>query len=183
MEFLALAISVLSLIVASVGTYQTNKRANEALAASYEAAADAQWFAVQAAVQRLIGFDPMAEPVGERLANLRIAIISLVDHLDGWDGLDSWLNAERALGATCARLVMEAAKPSDGIEQRVENLEPLMTWAQGLSHNLRRFRSVGYDKSSISNLQTIAEDHLKSIHAKNGWGEPSSDNPRLQPLE
>ncbi|WHF22551.1 hypothetical protein QJS66_21335 [Kocuria rhizophila] len=56
--------SALSLLIAGVGTYQANKRANEALAESRKAAEDARWFAVQEAVQRLIGFDPTAEPVG-----------------------------------------------------------------------------------------------------------------------
>ena len=98
MDVLALVISALSLLIAGVGTYQANKRANEALAESRKAAEDARWFAVQEAVQRLIGFDPTAEPVGERLANLRITSIALVDQLDGWDGIDSWLEAERTLG-------------------------------------------------------------------------------------
>ena len=75
----ALVISALSLLIAGVGTYQANKRANEALAESRKAAEDARWFAVQEAVQRVIGFDPTAEPVGERLANLRITSIALVD--------------------------------------------------------------------------------------------------------
>lgn len=183
MEILALAISALSLIVAGVGTSQANKRAKEAVAVSCNAAADAQWFAVQEAVQRLIGFDPTAEPVGERLANLRIAMVSLVDHLDGWGGLDAWLDAERTLGATYARQVMEAAKPGDGVEQRVDNLQPLMTWAQGLSHNLRRFRSAGHDPKSLSILQTNAEDHIKFIHARHGWDQPPSENPQLQTLD
>lgn len=64
MDVLALVISALSLLIAGVGTYQANKRANEALAESRKAAEDARWFAVQEAVQRLIGFDPTAEPVG-----------------------------------------------------------------------------------------------------------------------
>ena len=47
MDVLALVISALSLVVAGVGTCQSNKRANEALAASRKAAEDARWFAVQ----------------------------------------------------------------------------------------------------------------------------------------
>ncbi|GAA4765719.1 hypothetical protein [Citricoccus nitrophenolicus] len=133
MDILALVTSVLSLAVAGIGTYQSNKRAKEALAESRKATADARWFALQEAVQRLIGFDPTAEPVGERLANLRIAMIALVDQLDGWDGLDFWLDTERALGSTIGRQVMEAAKPGDTVERRLENLEPLMTWAHALS--------------------------------------------------
>ncbi|WP_223149055.1 hypothetical protein [Changpingibacter yushuensis] len=41
-DVLALVISALSLLVAGVGTYQANKRANEALAESRKAAEDAR---------------------------------------------------------------------------------------------------------------------------------------------
>lgn len=183
MDILALVISALSLTVAGVGTYQANKRAKEAVTVSHKAAADARWFAIQEAVQRLIGFDPTAEPVGERLTNLRITGIALVDHLDGWDGLDTWLDAERTLGATYARQVMAAAKPNDGVEQNVDNLMPLMTWAHVLSQNLRRFRSVGHDRKTLSILQANAEDLIKDMHARYGWDLPPSSNPRLQPLD
>ena len=152
MDVLALVISALSLLIAGVGTYQANKRANEALAESRKAAEDARWFAVQEAVQRLIGFDPTAEPVGERLANLRITSIALVDQLDGWDGIDSWLEAERTLGATIGRQVIEAAKPGDTVERRVANLDPLMSWAHALSSNLRHLRSVGHDAAALAKL-------------------------------
>ena len=46
------------LLIAGVGTYQANKRANEALAESRKAAEDARWFAVQEAVQRVVGKEP-----------------------------------------------------------------------------------------------------------------------------
>ena len=149
MDVLALIISVLSLLVAGVGTFLANRRAKEAVDESRKASADARkaaldarWFAVQEAVQRLIGFDPTAEPVGDRLANLRITSIALVDQLDDWDGIDSWLEAERTLGATIGRQVMEAAKPGDTVDVRVENLDPLMSWAHALSSNLRHFRFI-----------------------------------------
>lgn len=67
--------------------------------------------------------------VNDRLANLRIASIALVDLLETWEGLDAWLEAERVVGATIGRQVMDAAKPSDRVEQRVNNLAPLMDWA------------------------------------------------------
>lgn len=60
-------------------------------------------------MQRFIGFDPTMEPVGDRLANFRIATIALVDELDDWKGLDTWLESERNLGAVLARQVMEVA--------------------------------------------------------------------------
>lgn|SRR5690606_15704264 len=101
MDIAALIISGLSLVVAGIGTYWSNRRSKEALAESRRAAADAHWSALQEAVQRLIGFDPSAEPIRDRLTNLRIAMLALVDELgDEWEGLDVWLDAERALGAT-----------------------------------------------------------------------------------
>lgn len=183
MDVLALVISALSLLIAGVGTYQANKRANEALAESRKAAEDARWFAVQEAVQRLIGFDPTAEPVGERLANLRITSIALVDQLDGWDGIDSWLETERTLGATIGRQVMEAAKPGDTVERRVANLDPLMSWAHALSSNLRHLRSVGHDAAALAKLQVNAEELVREIHARHGWDLPPRTNLRIQPLD
>lgn len=183
MEVVALVISALSLLVAGLGTYQANKRANDALAESRKAVADARWFALQEAVQGLIGFDPSAEPVGERLANLRITSIALVDHLDDWDGIDSWLEAERTLGATIGRQVLEAAKPGDTVDQRVENLDPLMSWAHALSANLRHLRSVGHDANALAKLQANAESLVKDIHVRRGWELPPQTNPRIQLLE
>ncbi|MEV8158107.1 hypothetical protein [Kocuria salsicia] len=183
MDLFALVISALSLLVAGVGTYQANKRSREALAESRKAVEDARWFALQEAVQRLIGFDPTAEPVGERLANLRIASIALVDQLEGWDGIDSWLEAERTLGATIGRQVMEAAKPGDTVDQRVNNLEPLMSWAHALSNNLRHFRSIGHNVDALAKLQDNAEQHVVAIHERHGWELPPSTNPRVQPLD
>lgn len=183
MEIAALAISGLSLLVAGLGTYQANKRANEALAASRNSAVDARWFAVQEAVQRLIGFDPTAEPVGERLQNLRITMIELVDQLEGWDGIDSWLEAERTLGATMSRQVMEVSEQRETVEQRVKNLEPLMSWAHALSNNLRRFRSTGHDAAVLAELRANAEAIVGSVHERHGWELPPSTNPRVRPLD
>jgi hypothetical protein len=182
MEITALIVSVFSLVVAIGGTYLSNKRAQEALDESRRAAADARWSAIQEAVQRLIGFDPTAEPVGDRLVNLRIAMIALVDELDGVAGFDEWLESERALGATIGRQVMEAARPGDSIERRLDNLGPLMSWAQALSVNLRRFRSDGLDAQTLSKLQTHAEDLVKTLHARHGWEIPPKGNPRLERL-
>src|SRR5665647_2344151 len=87
MEVIALVVSGISLVVATVGTVLSNRRSSEALAESRKAATVALWSGAQEAVQRLIGFDPASEPVGERLANFRIAMIALVDELKGWDCL------------------------------------------------------------------------------------------------
>lgn len=183
MDILALVISALSLAVAAVGTFQANRRAKEALDESRSAAADARWTAVQAAVQRLIGFDPTDEPIDQRLVDLRIAMIGLVDHLEDWDGLDGWLEAERALGATLGREVMDAARPDDSVEQRLNNLMPMMSWAQALSQNLRCFRSVGHDRQALSALETNAATLIRDVHARHGWDLPPSTNPHLEVLD
>jgi hypothetical protein len=181
-EIAAFVISGLSLLVAAIGTHLANKRANEALAASRNAAVDARWFAVQEAVQRLIGFDPTAQPVDERLQNLRITMIALADQLEGWDGIDSWLDAERTLGATIGRQVMEVSEQGDSVEQRVKNLELLTSWAQVLSNNLRLFRSTGHNASVLAELRSNAEALVRSIHERHGWELPPSTNPRVRPL-
>lgn len=182
-EIAALVISALSLLVAGFGTCLANKRASEALAASRKSVVDARWSAVQEAVQRLIGFDPTAEPVRERLQNLRISMIELVDQLEGWDGIDSWLESERTLGATMSRQVMEASAQGDTVEQRVKNLEPLMSWAHALSRNLRTFRSTGYDAGVLAELQANAEAIVRSTHERHGWELPPLTDPRVRPLK
>jgi hypothetical protein len=144
---------------------------------SRKVAEDARWFAVQEAVQRLIGFDPTAEPVVKWLTNLRITSIALVDQLDGWDGIDSWLEAERTLGATIGWQVMEAAKPGDSVEWRVANLDPLMSWAHTLGSNLCHFRSIGHDAAVLAKLQTNTEEHVRDNHARHGWDLPPRSNP------
>lgn len=183
MDVVAVVISVLSLLVALVGTYLTNKRSKEALAASQRAAVDAQWSAVQEAVQRLIGFDPSAEPIKDRLANLRVAMIALVDDLPTWTELGRWLEAERVLGATYGRVVLETSTPTDDVEQRVQHLEPLMTWAQVLSQNLRLFRSKGYDSAVMRDLFTNDEALIRQLHERHGWELPPTSIPNTRRVD
>ena len=66
MDIVAVVISLISLAVAGLGTALANKRAKEAIAESRKAAASALWSGVQEAIQRMIGFDPASEPIGER---------------------------------------------------------------------------------------------------------------------
>jgi hypothetical protein len=73
---MALVVSGLSLLVAVVGTVLPNRRSSEALDESRKAVTTALWSGAREAVQRLIGFDPASEPVGDRLANFRIAMIA-----------------------------------------------------------------------------------------------------------
>ncbi|MBP3977011.1 hypothetical protein KAF39_05075 [Microbacterium sp. BLY] len=183
MDVIALIVAGLSLCVSFVGTILSNRRSKDALALAQRAAIDARWSALQEAVQRLIGFDPTADPIEERLINLRIAMVALVDELPDWDGLDTWLDAERALGATFGRQVMTAARPGDDVEQRVRNLEPLMTWAQALSSNLRFLRSKGYVPKTLQQLTDHVTALIREVHEKNGWDLPPSVNPRIGKLE
>lgn len=183
MEFAAIILSGLSLVVAIVGTALSNKRSSQALRASRKAAASALWSGLQQAVQRFVGFDPTVEPVGDRLANFRIAAIALVDEFDDWAGLDKWLEAERALGAVLGRQVMQAAKPGDSVDQRLANLDPYQRWAQVLSINLRRFRAVGFDPVAATELQANAEAQIKAISEMHGWELPSTSIPGVTPIE
>ena len=184
MDVAAFVISCLSLVVAGLGTWLANARAKEALEESRRAAADASWSKLQEAVQRLVGFDPAAEPINDRLTNLRIAMMELVEKLgDEWKGLDLWLDSERTLGATFGRLVMEQARPDDSIDRRLKSLEPLMSWAQVLSQNLRYLRSKGHDGPALSELTEHARSMTLSVHEQQGWEPPRTSNPRVRPLD
>lgn len=132
--------------------------------------------------QRFIGFDPTVEPIGDRLANFRIATIALVDELDDWKGLDTWLEAERNLGAVLGLQVMELAKDGNSVDQRLANLDPYQQWAQALGSNLRRFRAVGFDADAAARLQRVAERNAKAIYEKHGWEQPPSIPTRIRPL-
>jgi hypothetical protein len=93
-EVVALVLSVLSLVVAGIGTVLSNARAKasegiarEALADSRRAVEQGLWSDVIEAVQRIIGMDPTTEPIGTRFQDLRVASTSLVDGLPEWHGL------------------------------------------------------------------------------------------------
>lgn len=110
-------------------------------------------------------------------------MIELVDQLEGWDGIDSWLETEGTVGATMSRQVMEVSAQGETVEQRVKNLEPLMSWAHALSSNLRRFRSTGYDAGVLAELQANAEALVSAIHERHGWELPPLTDPRVRPLK
>lgn len=183
MDIAALIISGLAAVIAGIGTILANRRSSEALRESRKAVTTALWSAVQESVQRLVGFDPSAEPVGERLANLRITMIDLADEYTAWDGLDRWLEAERLLGATLGRQVLESAGRDDSVDERLDKLAPLSAWAEALSQNLRLFRSKGYDGDALAKLRTHAESLVRQTHERHGWQMPSVSNPNLAPLD
>jgi hypothetical protein len=75
------------------------------------------------------------------------------------------------------------ANPGDTVEQRLEILDPLMSWAQALSQNLRRFRATGYDKQALPKLQLHAQDLIERTHERHGWQLPPNSSPHLSPLD
>ena len=182
-ESAAVILSCLSLVVAVVGTALANRRSAEALEESRKAAASALWSGVQQAVQRFIGFDPTMEPIGDRLADFRIAAIALVDELEDWSGLDAWLESERALGAVLGREVMAKVKAGDTVEERLANLDAYQRWAQVLSNNLRNFRASGFNVDAASQLRASAESQAIAVCIKNGWESPPTTLPGVQPLD
>ncbi len=180
----ALVIAAISLLVAGFGTYLSNTRSKEAIRISERTATNAQWASAQEAVQRLMAFDPTTEPVGDRLTNLRISLTALVDELPEWHNLGPWLDVERALGMALSRQVMDAAAPNDTVEERLEKLEPVMTWAQAFSGNLRVLKSKGYNAEALEKLTARGKELIKTTYEKNGWGElPPERNPRLGYLD
>lgn len=78
---------------------------------------------------------------------------------------------------------MESARPGDGVEERLTQLDPLMSWAQALSQNLRLLRSTGHDEQVLRKLRVNAEALVKQTHERHGWQLPPTSNPRIQPLE
>lgn len=183
MELAAVIMSGLSLVIAVVGTALANRRSKEALNQSRKAADSALWSPVQAAVQRFIGFDPRLEPIGDRLTNFRIATIALVDEIDGWEGLDTWLEAERVLGTTLGRQVMEQTRSRATMDERLADLHPYQQWAQVLSHNLRRFRAKGFDADAVEQLHASAMDRIRDVHLRHGWDLPPTTIPGVRPIE
>ena len=154
------------------------------LARHYErVAASALWSGVQEAIQRMIGFDPASEPIGERLANLRISMIALVDEMPDWVGLDKWLEAERALGAVLGREVLERAERGNTVDERLQILDPYQLWAQALASNLRHFRAVGYDAEAAAKLRELAESRTKQVSERNGWPPPPAATARMRALD
>lgn len=183
MDVVAIVISLISLAVAGIGTALANKHAKEALAESRKAAASALWSGAQEAIQRMIGFDPASEPIGERLANLRISTIALVDEMPDWAGLDKWLEAERALGAVLGREVLERARRGDTVDERLQILDPYQLWAQALGSNLRHFRAAGYDAIAAAKLRELAESHTEQVSERNGWPPPPSATAGIRALD
>lgn len=174
LSLIAVGVSIAGIAFQDRRSAQATALAREALDESKEATSVAHWSAAQEAVQHLIGFDPNQQPVDERLVNLRVALVALVDHLDGWEGFDRWLEAERVLGATIARQVLERSESSDDVETRLANLDPLLRWAGALSQNLRRFRRVGYDAVAVRDLCVNAEKVNREVCDANGWDAPPS---------
>ena len=180
MDGWALAVAILALVVAIVGTSLSNKRAKESRDIAREALDDVQtartealWSSAVEAVMRVIGLDPTAEPVQEPLRNLRVHLVALVDGLPEWDGLGAWVAAESARGAVIARELLEHARPGATTDERFARLEPYLTWGINLSQNLRALRNTGHDAQVLADLRDSAHRDVVTIHKRNGWALPS----------
>lgn len=182
MDLASLIFSGLSIIVALVGTVLSNNRARDALQEARNAATGTLWAEAQTAVQRLVGFDPATEPVGERLVNLRIALVALVDAHKHWPGFDSWLATEHQLGSALARQVLDKASPTDTADQRLRILDPYLGWAMALGSNLRFLRSDGFDPEPVRKLREHAEQLTTQVYEVNGWVQPPIAD-MLSPLD
>lgn len=69
----------------------------------------------------------------------------------------------------------------DGVEQRVQNLGPLMEWAQVLSHDLRLLKK-GRNDAVVSDLAAHAKKLVIEIYQKNQWNLPPASSPHIRPL-
>ena len=192
-QVLTLVIAGLSLLVAFAGTWLSFGRAKESDRTAREALVDARlarreavelalWTGAIEAVMRMIGFDPAREPVGARLQDLRVRFTLLVDQLDSWDGFDEWLAEEHALGVAFGREVMEQARPTDTVEERVEKMGQYAAWAVALSSNLRFLRRRGYRPSKLRFLRDHAREVRASLYQRNSWGEMPTRVPGIEVL-
>ena len=179
--WVAIGISVLSLVVAVAGTVLSNRRAEEsrdiareALEDSRQTRTDALWSAAVEAVNRVYGIDPMRQDVQQPLQNLRVAWIALVDGLPGWTGLDEWLAAEHSYGAAIGRQVLAraSAKPPTNEDEHMALLKPHLDWGIGLSSNLRYLRTTGHDVGALTKLRDNARENITAIYARNRWDLP-----------
>lgn len=184
----ALGISILSLVVAVVGTVLSNRRAKEsrdlardALDDSRQTRADGLWSSAVEAVNRVYGIDPLRQEIQMPLQNMRVSFTALVDGLPEWTLLDEWLAAEQALGAALGRRVLAraAASPPRNEDEHMSLLHPMLDWAMALSSNLRHSRNSGHDASALAKLRDEAKKNVVAIYTQNGWDLP--ENP-LRPM-
>lgn len=166
-----LTLSLLSLGVAIIGTALSYKRSGQALEQSRKAATTALWADALGALQRLVGMDPLEEPMQEKFANVRVSITALIDDLE-WEGFDRWVAAEHQLGASLARGAMESGSPNDTADERFKKLEPFMEWATILSTNLRFARKSGSRPAEFKKLQEAASANMAKLYKQRGWGTP-----------
>ncbi len=183
MAVAALVLSIISVLVTVVGTVQSNRRAKESQRVAQEALDDARqarldavWSAAIESVGRIYGLDPTRSEMQVPLQDLRVAQTALTDALPGWTGLDRWLAAEHALGASVARHVLENARPGVTIDEHMAVLKPFLDWGIGFSQNLRHLRTVGPAPVEIADLTKHAMGEAVKVHERNGWPLPSAVN-------
>lgn len=180
MAVAAFVLSIISVLVAVVGTVLSNRRANEsqrvaeeALDDTRQARLDAVWSAAIEAVGRIYGLDPTRNDMQKPLQDLRVAETALADVLPTWHGVDRWLAAEHARGSSIARHVLENARPGVTIDEHMTVLQPFMDWGMEFSQNLRHVRTIGPAPVEIADLTKHAVAEAVKVHQLNGWPIPS----------
>lgn len=163
---------------------ESNKVARSARDDARAAALDTAWDELIFALMPFSTLSPYRQPVGDLLVTARGRATLLIDKLDGWDLFGQWFAAEWQLGSS---LTIEAMDKSGGRkmtpEAEVENLSLYHAWATALLSNIRLFRRIGYDGATAERLTDVAQSRVKSLYQRNGWGEPPTDVPHLQPLD
>jgi len=111
---LALAVSGLGMVLSDMRARASGRIAQGALDEARNAATRGLWADAVEATHRIL-FDPASEPVGEKMATLRVRFTALIDGLPTWDCLDRWLAAEHVLGSVLARELLAKADSMDDI--------------------------------------------------------------------
>ena len=162
----------------------SNKIARSARDDARAAALDAAWDDLILALGPFPTLSPYRQPVDDVLVTARGRATLLIDKLDGWDLFAQWFAAEWQLGSS---LTLEAMERSGGRkmdpEAEFQNLSLYRAWATALTSNIRHFRRIGYDGAVARRLSDTAQSRLRSLYQRNGWGEPPTDVPHLQPLD
>ena len=191
---LTLVFAALSVLVAGIGAWLSNQRARAAENAAGEALQDARlarrqalelalWTNLLEAVNRFMNFDPAREPVETRLDDLRIRMMVLIDHFDAWDGFDTWLAEEHALGTAYGRQSMQLHQKGESVDAAVARNIPYSDWAAGLITNLRWIRRNGYKPKTVNYLYGEARQRRETLYRTRKWGPMPMKVPGLMALD
>ncbi len=105
---------------------------------------------------------PSDEPVGDRPASFRFAVIAPSEELGTRDGLDARLDDQRTLGATVSRHVAESAEQSGTVEQR-RRPRPARESRAGSREQPPRFHATGMRPAVAVNAEVAHLRGVKSV--------------------